>query len=747
MVFKNLLRRKGRTILSVIGISIGVAAIIGLGAMAQGLEAGYSAMLSGSKADLILSQPNSFDISYSAVDEAIGEELTVMPEVEAVSGMLQGFVDTEGVPFFFVFGYPEDSFILGRFQITAGQSIFSKEVHRTHGKSLLLGASAAETLKKSVGDSIRLGASVYKVTGIFESGDAFEDSGAILTLSEAQTLLGKPRQVSLFYIQLEDPALRERITKRVERLFPDLDFSGTDDFADKQQMSDYLYGYVWVLAGLAIIIGGVGMMNSQLMSVYERTREIGVLRAIGWSSGRVLLLILGESLLVCLTGGLLGLLLGWLSLVAFSSVTSIFGATQELQAGLVVASLVVVLILGLVGGLYPAWRASRLQPAEALRYEGGSGGGNVRRLPVGGMAVQSLWQRTTRTILTVSAIGITVGAIMALEGIIRGFADSMTEMAIGSDVEIMIRQEDIADTSLSAIDERIGDKLAAMPEVQNVSGSVFNFVMLPESSSFLILQGYAPNEYTINRFVIIEGEPLKSNHQILIGRTAAEALHKDVGDTIELAGSRFRVAGIYESGIGWEEMGGIITLRDAQVLAGRPHKVSFYALKLQDPQLAPQLVEKINREMPDVHAALSGEFVDELPDMENTGDLMAGISMLAIIVGGVGVLNTMLMAVYERTREIGVLRALGWRRRAILGLILKEALILGLLGGAAGIGVAYGLALAASSVPMGESFAPVFTIDIFARAIGVALLLGLIGGLYPAYRATRMQPVEALRYE
>ncbi|MGB7116511.1 MAG: ABC transporter permease, partial [Anaerolineales bacterium] len=124
------------------------------------------------------------------------------------------------------------------------------------------------------------------------------------------------------------------------------------------------------------------------------------------------------------------------------------------------------------------------------------------------------------------------------------------------------------------------------------------------------------------------------------------------------------------------------------------------------------------------------------------------ISFLAILIGGVGVLNTMLMAVFERTREIGVLRALGWRRRAILSLILKEALLIGLLGGIAGIGTALLMILLLQQVPMvGSYLTPIWDWDVFVRAILIALMLGLLGGLYPAYRATRLQPVEALRYE
>jgi putative ABC transport system permease protein len=137
-----------------------------------------------------------------------------------------------------------------------------------------------------------------------------------------------------------------------------------------------------------------------------------------------------------------------------------------------------------------------------------------------------------------------------------------------------------------------------------------------------------------------------------------------------------------------------------------------------------------------------------MPDFEASDGMIGAISFMALLVGGVGVLNTMLMAVFERTREIGVLRSLGWRRRAILGLILREALWLGLLGGVVGIGVAYGLVTLLNNEPtIGSMLTALWGWEALARALTVALLLGLLGGLYPAFRATRMQPVEALRYE
>ena len=746
MIFNNLFRRKGRTLLTVLGISIGVAAIVALGALADGIQAGYDSFLTGSKADLILSQADAMDISLSSIDESVGQDLLAMSEVAKVSGMMQGIAQTEGVPYFFVYGYPEDSFVLGRYKIIDGVGLDDPEAQRIRGKHLLLGATAAEIMDKNPGDSLHLIDSAYRIVGIYETGQTMEDSGALIGLNEAQELLGKQRQANIFYIQLKDPALADRLISRVERLWPDLSLSSSEAYADKQLLGTAMQGYVWGIAGLAIVIGGVTMMNSQLMAVMERTREIGVLRSIGWNKWRIMRMILGKSLVVGILGGVLGFFLGWLMLIVTSDFTSFFGATaSNISPAILQQAFGTVLILGFVGGAYPAWRASRLQPVEALRYEGGSSD-KVRRLPFGGMAAQSLRQRTTRTLLTLGAIGITVGGIMALEAIVRGMGELMG--GIGGDAEIMIRQAGIADTGYSTIDERIGDKIALLPEVQNVSGMTFTATMDPEAGTFFILQGLAPNEYRIQRLNIVEGERLTSNHQIILGRMMADGLNKTVGDTVEIGGYRYRVVGIYESDSAWMGLGGVVTQRDLQTFTGKPHKVAMYMVKVHDPGQAADVVEIINTQFPEVHSSLTGEFAEQMPDFEAMDAMMAAISFLAIFVGGLGVMNTMLMAVLERTREIGVLRALGWRRRRILGMILKEAVLLGILGGITGILIALGLGALFSMTPLvGEMLVPIWAPDIFIRAITIALFLGVLGGIYPAIRATRLQPIEALRYE
>jgi ABC-type antimicrobial peptide transport system permease subunit len=747
IILRNLLRRKIRTLLTILGIGVGVTVIIALGALADGFQAGYGAMMQGSKADLVLSQPDTMDVSYSSVKEEVGAELAAMPEVKSVSGMLQGLVQTESEPIFFIFGYPADSFMLERFTAKEGYDLFDRTPRELRGKPILLGSAAAEVMKKGIGDTLRITSTTYRIVGIYETGDVFEDSGALLRLEDAQDLLGKSKQVSLFYIRLTETNLRDRVEERVARKWPDLLLSGTSEFANQQSMQGILRGFVWVIGGLAIIIGGVGMLNAQLMAIFERTREIGVLRAIGWKRHQVLGMILGESIVVCAAGGLFGILQGWLLLKGLSKITVLMGTqTGTLAPGLVLQAISVVLLLGLVGGLYPAWRASLLQPVEALRYDGGSA--RARRLPFGGMAVQSLWQRSTRSLLTLGAIGLTVGAILALEAVVQGFIVSFTDMAGSSKAEIMIRQADVADTTLSVIDERVVDSIAAMPDVQSAAGVVFTGLILPDSGIMFVLQGYSPNEFAIQRFHLVEGQMLTGNRQMLLGRLMADTLKKGVGDMVEISGTRFKVMGIYETNVGWEQTGGVVTLRDAQNFIGRPRQVSMIGIKVKDPAQAPAIVERINARFPAVYAALSAEFAEEMPDMKSSYAMLDGISVIAIIAGGLGVLNTMLMSVFERTREIGVLRALGWRRLAVLAMILREAVLLGLLGGVAGAAIAFGLTeLMKQNATLGTWVEPVWSWDIFARAFLLSVFLGAVGGLYPAYRATRLSPVEALRYE
>lgn len=134
--------------------------------------------------------------------------------------------------------------------------------------------------------------------------------------------------------------------------------------------------------------------------------------------------------------------------------------------------------------------------------------------------------------------------------------------------------------------------------------------------------------------------------------------------------------------------------------------------------------------------------------MQNMNGMIAFISGLALVVGSVVVANTMLMSIYERTREIGTLRAVGWRKRRILSQVVQESLLLCTVAGLAGsvIGV-LAMELVERLPGLGSMLTTAWNWQIFARAMAMALFVGLIAGLYPAWRASRVHPVEALRYE
>ena len=745
MIFKNLFRRKGRTFLTLIGIAIGVAAIIALGAMAAGLRAGYSAMAEGSEADLALTQASAMDVTLGSIEEHVGEQLLAWPEVTEIDGILMGNVQAEESPYFYIFGYEPDGFAINHFRVVDGKPL--AEARRVRGNPLLLGKGAAESLEKEVGDTIHLGGGAFRIVGIYETGEAFEEGGAVIPLDEAQSLLLQPRRVSMYYLRLRSPDEETRLRQRVDRYLDDVSLSTTSEFADRQMMVEYMEGFAWGIAAIAILIGGLVMTNTLFMSVFERTHEIGLLRALGWRRGQVMRLILGESLALSLLGGLLGMVFGTLVVGMIQGSAGFFGVMgSHFSPDLFARALVVVAILGFVGGAYPAWWASRLLPLEALQYEGGTGAGVPRLLP-GGMTLRNLWRRRTRTILTTLAIGVGIAAIVALGGIMAGFGSGFGSIAMGSGTDLMALEADASDMGYSSIDERVGARLSALSDVESVSGVGFAYATLEEMPIFFMM-GYHPREAAIEHFKIVEGQPLATGRQIIVGRQAAEALGVEVGETLRILESAFRVVGIYETGVSWEESGGVITLRDAQRLSGRPHQVSMYGIKLRDPGQAEALRARLDAEFPEIDVSLSSEFAENIPDLQASQLMVQQISFLAVLIGGVGMLNTMLMSVLERTREIGVLRALGWRRRHVMGMILREALALGVIGGIFGILLGMGLAWLLSLIPaVGGFMEAQYSSELLLTAITVAVVTGVLGGLYPSWRATRMLPIEALRYE
>jgi ABC-type antimicrobial peptide transport system permease subunit len=286
-----------------------------------------------------------------------------------------------------------------------------------------------------------------------------------------------------------------------------------------------------------------------------------------------------------------------------------------------------------------------------------------------------------------------------------------------------------------------------MPQVEAVSGAILGFISSEELPLFIVT-GLDPNSPAMSHYAVVEGRAIRRPMEVILGRNAAEIYDLGVGDTIQLYDNRYRIVGIYETGITYEEGGGLLALQEAQRLLERGRTVSFIFVDVHDPAQAEAVKAAIDRRFPEARASLSSEFAQNTNDIQSTMAIATAIRMLALIVGGIVVTNTMIMSIYERTREIGTLRALGWSRLRILGQIMQESLYLCLL--AALLGSIFGVLLLTlvSWIPAASQFVdPRWSLATFGVAVGVAVGLGLLGGFYPAWRASCLRPVEALRYE
>ena len=729
MVLKNLLRRATRSLLTIAGIAVGVAAVVALGAMAEGIAKNYTGAV-GLSNDLLVTQANAYDVVFSSLDESYAERIAAVPGVESVEAGVFGWINIDTVPYFLIYGYESGSVAMTHYRIVEGKPV-------TGPGQIALGRRSAESLKLGLDESLRLYGVPYRIVGIYETGQAMEESGGVVTKSDAQTITQKQRQVSLFQIGLRRNADVDTVVERIQSIDDELTVTKSSDYEGNAQMMDMLQGFAWGIAAIAILIGGLGMMSAMVMSVMERTREIGTLRAVGWSRWRVVQLILSEAIGLSLIGGLLGSVLG-AGLAWLAGQAPGVGAFLEgsFTPTIFIQGMVTALTLGIVGGAYPAWSAANLQPVEALRYEGGGatqGRGWLTR--IGSQSFRNLWRRRTRTLLSAGGIGIGVATLVMLGGLTDGMIDQLNGLAGSSGTgNITVMQRDVADMSLSSIDERVVSQIRNMPEVKAVSPFVLGFISNRELPLF-ILSGLDPNSAAIKHYQLIEGRYIQRPNELLIGKVAAETYKVGLGDTMSLYDNRYKIVGM-------------IALREAQRLLNRGRTVSFIFVDVQNPAQAQAVLNAIDRRFPETRAALSSEFAQNTDDMQSMYAMVAAIRILAMLVGGIVVANTMIMSIFERTREIGTLRAVGWEAKRILSQILQESLYLcavaGVIGALFGVLLLTGLTL----LPVASQFlAPRWSVQTFVTAIGVAIALGAVGGLYPAWRASKLRPVEALRYE
>jgi putative ABC transport system permease protein len=209
------------------------------------------------------------------------------------------------------------------------------------------------------------------VVGIYRTGSLYEDGGAYVPLVTAQAIAAKTGVVTAVFVTARPGVDQARLASDIERDFPNLaTIADISEYGKVDQGITLLDAANLAISILAVGIGAIGVMNTMVMSVFERTREIGILRAVGWSGGRILRMILGESLFLCLIAAIVGSLVGFAAIQALLLVDTIRTLlAPEYTVSVFARGLIVAVAVSLAGAAYPAFRAVRLTPMEALRYE------------------------------------------------------------------------------------------------------------------------------------------------------------------------------------------------------------------------------------------------------------------------------------------------------------------------------------------------------------------------------------------
>jgi ABC-type lipoprotein release transport system permease subunit len=242
--------------------------------------------------------------------------------------------------------------------------------------------------------------------------------------------------------------------------------------------------------------------------------------------------------------------------------------------------------------------------------------------------------------------------------------------------------------------------------------------------AFFIAFGLDPNEEYIQHYPVREGRPIARQREIMIGRLVAESKKLHVGDRMQVAGSSYRIVGIYETGVSMEDIGGVIELSDAQRLFRKPRQLSFISIGLRDSSRAAEVAATLERQFPAIVVMQAATMTERMQDFASMNAVFNALVALMVVVGGIVMTNVMVMSVFERTQEIGVLRALGWRRRRLLRMVLIESLALSGLSGLAGIAIGLGLnALFALEPTYGRLLPAAYTAASFAEIIALVLVL------------------------
>ncbi len=365
LVLTNLRRHRWRALIGTAGIAFGVAAMLTILAIVSGAIGMFQRILASDSHYLVFER-NVSDLFFSSVTAAQVAAIRAEPDVASAHPVLFGLVSAPDHPVITCFGIEATDPRLAHATWLAG----NRASFGANENEVFLGARAAEFLGARYGESIDIGRGRFRVAGILKTENGFEDGGVFLPLTAAQSFFHRGDAASVVSVKLRDRSRGAEFKRAIQAAQPGVIALENREFNSSYNSFKILNFTAWAVGICAFCLGGLGVANTMLLSVFTRIREIAVLRVCGFSRPQVATLIFGEAAALAAAGLVAGFALGFVLLAGLQRVPQFQGYVRADLDPLVLLGIVATaFITAGAGAIYPARFASRVQPAEALRYE------------------------------------------------------------------------------------------------------------------------------------------------------------------------------------------------------------------------------------------------------------------------------------------------------------------------------------------------------------------------------------------
>jgi putative ABC transport system permease protein len=368
-----------------------------------------------------------------------------------------------------------------------------------------------------------------------------------------------------------------------------------------------------------------------------------------------------------------------------------------------------------------------------------------------GLIGKDLASRKARTVLTSMAVAISVMAIVTLSVVTNSLQNSAASVLKTGNADFVVAQKGSPDLLDSVVTDSQVVGVAHATGVRSAVGALVTTTRLDADHPQFLEIGLDPAALEPFGVQLLTGRAYSATatDEIMLGWQAAQDLGKKVGDSLKIDRTTFRVVGIYSLKQVFGDAASLLPLIALQASERKPGTVTLIAVQVTTGAAIEQVRRTIEELYPNLATVrLASEFGRVDRNIEFLRAAQTGATIVAMLIGVIIVMNTMLLSFIERIREFGLLRALGWTRRRLVSLVIGEAVGISLLGAAIGVGFAYLLTFSLSRASsLRGLLQPDYSASTFGMALYSAIGIGLIAALYPSLRAGLLHPGVALRKE